>query len=35
MRAGEQLRERGFDLVAKINVHTRCGISLLFSCGGE
>jgi hypothetical protein len=29
MRGGEQLRQRGFDLVAEINVHAG-GVSFLF-----
>ena len=30
MRGGEQLRQRGFDLVAQINVHAGGGVSFLF-----
>ena len=30
MRGGEELRQRGFDAIAEVNVHTRAGISFLF-----
>jgi hypothetical protein len=30
MRAGEQLRQRGFDFIAEINVNAGGGVSFLF-----
>ena len=33
MRRGEQLRQRGFDFVAEIDVHAGARVSFLFHCG--
>ena len=35
MRAGEQLRERGFDFVAEININAGGGVGFLFHAAGS